>query len=200
MDTHLLHISDKLLFITPDMISLSHVAIAALGARLVISESLTQRRIGVVLFELRSMLDSYDGMVARARRNEKGMTQVSVTKRESEKSCDQNWFDSGRRQLGLLDGWSVRRRWSGLLLHRGLDPASTTTTRSELGHVILILESVRVHREPLPRGGDGPIPDPDPSVQPEVQAVSSFHLYHLGFDFATVFRIPLLEPIHDGLP
>ena len=76
LDTKVLHISDKLLFITPDMISISHVVVASVGARLVVSDSLTQRRVGAFLFEVRSMLDSYDGMVARARRNERGMKQV----------------------------------------------------------------------------------------------------------------------------
>ncbi len=76
LDTHLLHISDRLLFISPDMISLTHVAVAAVGARCLVSDSLPQRRIGVILFELRSMLDSYDGMVARARSNTRGMAQV----------------------------------------------------------------------------------------------------------------------------
>ncbi len=76
LDTHLLHISDQLLFISPDMISLTHVAVAAVGARCLVSDSLPQRRMGVILFELRSMLDSYDGMVARARSHTQGMVQV----------------------------------------------------------------------------------------------------------------------------
>ena len=53
LDTHLLHVSDRLAFITPDAISMSHVVVAAMGAKLIVSESLTQRRIGVVLFEIR---------------------------------------------------------------------------------------------------------------------------------------------------
>lgn len=78
LDSKLLHISDRLFFITPDMISLSHVAVAAVGAKCISNaDSLSQRRLGVILFELRSMLDSYDGIVARARRNVRGLTQVS---------------------------------------------------------------------------------------------------------------------------
>ena len=53
LDTTLLHVSDRLAFITPDAISMSHVVVAAMGAKLIVSESLTQRRIGVVLFEIR---------------------------------------------------------------------------------------------------------------------------------------------------
>ncbi len=77
IDTHLLHIADKLLFISPDMISMSHVAVAACGARLIVSDSIYYRRIGVVLFEMRSMLDSYDGMVARARAHKRALTQAN---------------------------------------------------------------------------------------------------------------------------
>ncbi len=77
LDTHLLHIADKLSFITPDMISMSHVVVAALGARLIVADSINQRRLGVVLFEMRSLLDSYDGMVARARSNTVGMSQAN---------------------------------------------------------------------------------------------------------------------------
>lgn len=74
MDTYFFHISDRLLFITPDMISLSHVFLAAIGARCLLSESLSQRRCGVIFFQIRTMLDSYDGMVARARANTIGKT------------------------------------------------------------------------------------------------------------------------------
>lgn len=54
LDVDILHISQKLTFITPDMISLSHVMVAGVAAKFVSSEILLQRRIGVLLFELRS--------------------------------------------------------------------------------------------------------------------------------------------------
>lgn len=53
LDVDILHISQKLTFITPDMISLSHVMVAGVAAKFVSSEILLQRRIGVLLFELR---------------------------------------------------------------------------------------------------------------------------------------------------
>ena len=56
IDIDILHISEKLTFITPDMISLSHVMVAAIGAKFLGSEILFHRRLGVLLFELRSFL------------------------------------------------------------------------------------------------------------------------------------------------
>lgn len=76
-DRNILNITDGMPFITPDMISLAHVGVAALAYKLLIFESLTVRRIGVLIFDLRSWLDSYDGYVARSRANQVGMAQVS---------------------------------------------------------------------------------------------------------------------------
>ena len=77
LDSNYLHVASKWLWITPDVISLTHILVAALGSRLLISDSLTVRRIGVLLFELRTMLDTYDGYVYRARSNQTGLVQVS---------------------------------------------------------------------------------------------------------------------------
>lgn len=77
LDVNFLHISDLCPFITPDMISYSHVAVAAFGAKLITSESLMIRRLGVMLFEFRTFLDSYDGYVARRRSHNTAMVQVS---------------------------------------------------------------------------------------------------------------------------
>ncbi len=76
LDTDILHISDKMPFITPDMISWSHVCVAAVAGRLLSSELLTHRRLGVILFEVRSFLDSLDGLVARSRIRTRAMFQV----------------------------------------------------------------------------------------------------------------------------
>jgi hypothetical protein len=73
IDSDILNISDGLTFITPDMISLSHVAVAGVAYKFLSSESLTHRRLGVLLFEVRSFLDSLDGLVARARSNQRAM-------------------------------------------------------------------------------------------------------------------------------
>ena len=59
IDSDILHISEKLTFITPDMISLSHVMVAAFGAKFLASELLLHRRLGVLLFELRSFLGNF---------------------------------------------------------------------------------------------------------------------------------------------
>ncbi len=53
IDVDILYISEKLTFITPDMISWSHVLVAAVASKFLASEFLSQRRIGVLLFELR---------------------------------------------------------------------------------------------------------------------------------------------------
>lgn len=58
--------------ITPNAISFFHVFVAVLSAKCVSSDSLAYRRIGVVLFELRTWLDDLDGHVARVRKHIKG--------------------------------------------------------------------------------------------------------------------------------
>lgn len=59
-------------WITPNSISFFHILVAMLSARCVSSNSLAYRRIGVVLFEFRTLLDDLDGHVARARKHIKG--------------------------------------------------------------------------------------------------------------------------------
>ncbi|XP_033743090.1 ceramide phosphoethanolamine synthase-like isoform X2 [Pecten maximus] len=53
-------------FITPNMISATHLALGFLSGKFVTSESLRRRRIGVLIFELRLWLDVYDGVVYRS--------------------------------------------------------------------------------------------------------------------------------------
>lgn len=59
-------------WITPNSISFFHVFVAILSAKCISSDSLAYRRIGVVLFEIRTFLDDMDGHVARVRKNIKG--------------------------------------------------------------------------------------------------------------------------------
>lgn len=59
-------------WITPNSISFFHVFVAILSAKCVSSDSLPYRRIGVVLFEIRTFLDDMDGHVARARKHIRG--------------------------------------------------------------------------------------------------------------------------------
>ncbi|XP_063835267.1 ceramide phosphoethanolamine synthase [Ostrinia nubilalis] len=67
-----LRISDKLLFITPNMISFFHVLVAIIGGKLLTCQNLAARRVGIVLFQIRMFLDDLDGHVARERKHIKG--------------------------------------------------------------------------------------------------------------------------------
>lgn len=58
--------------ITPNMISFFHVFVAILAGRLVAFDSLGYRRVGVVLFQVRTFLDDLDGHVARVKRHIRG--------------------------------------------------------------------------------------------------------------------------------
>ncbi|KAB0792796.1 hypothetical protein PPYR_14755 [Photinus pyralis] len=60
------------LWITPNMISFFHIFVAIVSAKCVSSDSLGYRRVGVLLFQFRTMLDDLDGHVARARKHIKG--------------------------------------------------------------------------------------------------------------------------------
>lgn len=62
-----LHFSTTFTFITPNMISISHVLVAMVAARFFASESLLMRQVGVAIFEVRTFLDCLDGVVYRAR-------------------------------------------------------------------------------------------------------------------------------------
>lgn len=68
---HIVGIS-KSHWITPNMISFFHVFVAIIAGRLIISDSIGYRRIGVILFQFRTFLDDLDGHVARARRHIRG--------------------------------------------------------------------------------------------------------------------------------
>lgn len=67
-----LGISQRMLFITPNMISFFHVFVALIGGKLLTCQSFAARRLGVVLFQIRMFLDDLDGHVARERKNIKG--------------------------------------------------------------------------------------------------------------------------------
>lgn len=58
--------------ITPNMISFFHVFVAVASGRMVASDSLGYRRIGVILFQFRTFLDDLDGHVARAKKHIRG--------------------------------------------------------------------------------------------------------------------------------
>ncbi|XP_034478723.1 ceramide phosphoethanolamine synthase [Drosophila innubila] len=59
-------------FITPNMISFFHVGVACVSGKLVASDSLGYRRLGVLLFQIRTFLDDLDGHVARVKKNIRG--------------------------------------------------------------------------------------------------------------------------------
>lgn len=56
-------------WITPNLISFFHVFVAIAAGRFIASDSLCQRRFGVVLFQFRTFLDDLDGHVARKKKN-----------------------------------------------------------------------------------------------------------------------------------
>lgn len=58
--------------ITPNMISFFHVFVAIIAGQAVASDSIALRRVGVVLFQVRTFLDDLDGHVARAKRHIRG--------------------------------------------------------------------------------------------------------------------------------
>lgn len=59
-------------FITANMISFFHVFVAILAGRFVALDNLAYRRIGVVLFQIRTFLDDLDGHVARQKKHIRG--------------------------------------------------------------------------------------------------------------------------------
>lgn len=67
-----LGISDHMTFVTPNMISFSHVFLSAVAGKLLTSSSLTDRRLAVLLFQIKMFLDDLDGHVARERMHQKG--------------------------------------------------------------------------------------------------------------------------------
>lgn len=66
---YLLGISRFWTWLTPNIISVSHVIVAIIGARYITRNSLSHRRVGAVLFQVRAWLDDLDGHVARTRLN-----------------------------------------------------------------------------------------------------------------------------------
>ncbi|XP_050462640.1 ceramide phosphoethanolamine synthase [Cataglyphis hispanica] len=66
---HLLGISRLWTWLTPNIISVSHVVVAIIGARYITRNSLSHRRVGAILFQVRVWLDNLDGHVARMRLN-----------------------------------------------------------------------------------------------------------------------------------
>jgi len=64
------HFAKVFSFITPNMVSFTHLFLGFVSAKFVTSESLRQRRLGVVVFEIRMWLDVYDGIIYRVHRGE----------------------------------------------------------------------------------------------------------------------------------
>ena len=60
------HFSNVFYFITPNMISVTHLFLGFVAARMVSSETLRTRRLAVILFEFRICLDCLDGVVFRS--------------------------------------------------------------------------------------------------------------------------------------
>lgn len=62
-------------FITPNMISITHVIMSFISAKLVSHENLCHRRMGVLLYQFRSWLDDLDGVVYRSHSHTRGQYQ-----------------------------------------------------------------------------------------------------------------------------
>lgn len=103
-----LGVSERMLFVTPNMISFFHVLIACLGAKLLTFQSLAARRLAVVLFQIRMFLDDLDGHVARERRHIKG--------ERSEVGSIGYWVD------GVCDLLGVTSMVIGILLYLKNNP------------------------------------------------------------------------------
>ncbi|KAL3880697.1 hypothetical protein ACJMK2_032917 [Sinanodonta woodiana] len=63
--------SEVFYFITPNMVSITHLIIGCISGKLVSSENLKTRRIGCILYEVRFWFDSFDGTLYRARSGKK---------------------------------------------------------------------------------------------------------------------------------
>ncbi|XP_037047788.1 ceramide phosphoethanolamine synthase [Bradysia coprophila] len=76
-------------WITPNMISFFHVFVAILAAKLIASDSLGYRRVGVVLFQIRTFLDDLDGHVARQKKHIRGeRSEIGTTGYYIDGLCD----------------------------------------------------------------------------------------------------------------
>lgn len=76
-------------WITPNMISFFHVFVAILAAKLIASDSLGYRRVGVMLFQIRTFLDDLDGHVARQRKHIRGeRSEIGTTGYYVDGLCD----------------------------------------------------------------------------------------------------------------
>lgn len=75
--------------ITPNMISFFHVFVAILAGRMIASDSLGYRRLGVVLFQIRTFLDDLDGHVARTKKHVRGeRSEIGTTGYYVDGICD----------------------------------------------------------------------------------------------------------------
>ena len=86
------HFSDVFYFISPNMITFTHLTLSFVSAKFIVSDSLKSRRIGVLIYELRSFLDAFDGTVFRSRAANK--------KYESHHSEIGFWIDSTSDTIG----------------------------------------------------------------------------------------------------
>ena len=63
------HFSTVFSFITPNVISFMHLFLGLVSGKFVASESLHDRRMGVLIFQVRTWLDAFDGVVYRSQSN-----------------------------------------------------------------------------------------------------------------------------------
>lgn len=93
-----LHFTKIFPWVTPNFISFSGLAIAIVGARLIISDNLFYCRIGVILSEIRNMGDSLDGVVFRSKQRQSELVKQKLIVYES------NYGSKGYNIDALCDG------------------------------------------------------------------------------------------------
>lgn len=65
-----LHIDRLFPWVTANLVSFAGLFIALIGSRLTVSDNLSYRQLGALLFEFRNLADSLDGVFARSRKRE----------------------------------------------------------------------------------------------------------------------------------
>lgn len=73
-----LHFSYIFPWVTANLVSYAGLLMALIGSRLIISEKPMHYRLGAILFDLRNLADSLDGVVYRSRKRQQEFGQIGV--------------------------------------------------------------------------------------------------------------------------
>lgn len=98
-----LHLSTMLPFITPNFVSFSGLALAFIGCSLIaLSDKPTHARLGAVLFELRNLADSLDGVVFRSRARQRRIADGGEGTNASKSETYQSHYGSAGYNVDLI--------------------------------------------------------------------------------------------------